>query len=330
MILLLLTSLFLEFVLDFNFRNLLQPFSQVLQDFCVGQFEGVSLKPLASALVCGKDLSGSPLKNLFIDTGLYHILVVSGAHLSLLMAFFTSANLCSVFLRLAEWIQKLFPILCSAKWDRRFEQLGRATLVIGLIFYSLTTGLQAPVVRALIQFLMMQFLNSEKHVRPIDVLFSYIYCLAFNPAWIRSLSLELSTVATLAFIFPLRPLAKNFVIYMTILPLILPLGIHSPAVILIATFIGPLLELFLLPFFIVVGAIQALQPLAEIAIQPLLEILSAFRDRLPPPVLAEMNLPKFLGPFYVLILWLVADHFVCRSHRRWHFARPSNHTERTS
>ncbi len=302
-ILILFSSLFLELQLDVCLRDLFQSSSQVLQHFCVEQFSGENLRPLAGALVCGNDLSGSPLKNLFIDTGLYHVLVVSGAHLGLLLFFFNSL-----------WLSQ------KPESDQIQHSSLRRWVISGcLFFYALMTGLQAPVVRALFQYLMMR----DGRVRPIDVLFSYFYCLAFEPRWLNSLSLQLSTVATLAFIFPFSTFKKNVLIFCAILPLLLPLGIRSPLVTIVATLFSPLLELLMMPAFALAMVLQPLQPLLEIGLTPLLAVLQNIRQSLPPPTFSNFHLSPLVAHLYVVSLWLVCEFWVSHSRRAWHFRRSS-------
>lgn len=296
MILLLVSSLYLELLLDKSLRGVFQSSSLVLQDFCLQQFVGPTLRPLAGALVCGIDLTGSPLKTLFIDTGIYHVLVVSGAHLGLFIFCFN------------------FFLLRAS--ERSVIRIGVSAI---LFFYALVTGLQPPVVRALIQYLMIQ--SRRESARPSDVLLSYFYCLVFEPSWIHSLSLQLSTVATLAFIFPGSLFRKNGLIYLAILPLLIPMGIRSPLVTIGATLIGPVIELVMLPIFLLVMAFKFLQPSLDHGLPFLLTLLEGFRAILPPPTLIDFPHVQFFGPVYVCLLWLITEQAVARSRRHWHLQK---------
>ncbi|PWU14509.1 MAG: hypothetical protein C5B49_13080 [Bdellovibrio sp.] len=280
---LLLASLFLEFLFKSDPHEFLFSWSMGAQEVCAAQFHGPLLSLLGGALICGKDLPPSDLKNLFIDDGLYHVLVVSGAHLT--------------------WITMLLGILLQRTWGSEKSPLSLIFLTAFLTFYAFVTGIQPPVIRSLFQFLLLLF-DRRGRMGAADILSSYFFCLAFHPAWVFSLSLHLSTVATLAFVLPMRLLWRNFLVYFLALPLLMPLGIQSPQAALIATVFAPIIEVLMMPFFVVLMVLQPLQPYAEGALIPFLSVLRELQSHLPPPHVTNHGLSRPLYGFYILLCWV--------------------------
>lgn len=143
--------------------NTLKPLSQSLQEKCAARFseqEQVSTE-MNAALACGVELPrSSPYRALLIQTGLYHLIVVSGSHLLLLG------------LLIEGWPRWVLPLA------------GLALLMC--------TGLQPPLVRGFLQWALISKLSSA----PL-VLASYFFSLLLFPEWKDSFSLHLSTAAAL-------------------------------------------------------------------------------------------------------------------------------------
>lgn len=108
-------------------------------------------------------------------TSTIHVVVVSGQNLTLLAGFIMSAA----------------PLIGRKK--------AIATSLAGVVFYSLLTGLQIPVLRALIMVVfgyLSQIAGREKDSWWIITLVALLM-LAYNPAWIYSVSFQLSFLATI-------------------------------------------------------------------------------------------------------------------------------------
>lgn len=126
------------------------------------------------------------------DTSTLHIVVVSGQNLTLLA---------SLFLKLSGLLKRKTAIVLS---------------ILAVIFYTLLTGGQIPVVRAAIMAILA--FSAETFGRQKDGI--WVLCLTggvmllINPAWIGDLSFQLSFLAT----FGVIVLAPIFERYFTILP----------------------------------------------------------------------------------------------------------------
>lgn len=125
---------------------------------------------LYSGLVCGTNLPPSVDKQAFLDSGLIHLMVVSGAHLLFLEALLAKF---SAAVRL--------PIL---------------------MFYCWFTGFGPPVVKAFTHRLFEQILK-PRHWRPLQVEAVAVVCiLIIRPSWIVSRSFQMSWMCSLAMYLP--------------------------------------------------------------------------------------------------------------------------------
>lgn len=168
------TSLYC-FLGSLNLLDRLADRSFYLQSFCSGFVEQVTSYPaLASAFVCGTPIDELAQKEVFLQTGLIHLMVVSGSHLI--------------------FVTHLFSVLLiHQRHDRRVEFV----LICILISYSFITGFQAPVVRSLFGILILKLShyfrwNWDSH--RVQVI-AGLSILSVNPAWISSFSFFLSWFA---------------------------------------------------------------------------------------------------------------------------------------
>lgn len=125
---------------------------------------------LYAALVCGIPISASQEKQLFLDSGLIHILVVSGAHLLFLES-------------LLYWL----PL----RW--RIAALG---------FYCWLTGFGAPVLKAFLRRIVECWLRPKGFSGLQMEAGAVLATLCFCPAWIFSRSLQMSWMCALAMQLP--------------------------------------------------------------------------------------------------------------------------------
>lgn len=223
---------------QFQMLAKLAPFSKSLQKICVDhspQFS-VHIESL-NALVCGSSVKNSLIKELFINTELYHLLIVSGSHLqTLLWVFRNSTN-------------RTFSILTLLKWAL-------------LIAYSLITGLGAPILRALVaeslrstSFVFRWHWSSWK-VQTV----SGFLLLAMNPEYFSSLSFFLSWLASLGFLIPFPKnqsgILKHFLLCFAISMLMLvPFSYQGPLGFLMNFLLGGFLSLLLFPLAIIIKII---------------------------------------------------------------------------
>ena len=178
---------------------------------------------IIEAFLCGVDLPEGEIKSIFIQTSLYHLIVVSGSHLSFLLLFLS-------FLRLQN---SLIVFLASC----------------GL---ALITGFQAPIVRALVQSL-WHGLNvfCRWHWRGTqELIIAAMFTLSLFPMWVTSLSFQLSLGAVLSLkagqllhkkseeVFDWT---SGLLCYLFLLPLLMGWGQLHPAGILTNLFLAPVL-----------------------------------------------------------------------------------------
>ncbi|MFN7824341.1 MAG: ComEC/Rec2 family competence protein [Pseudobdellovibrionaceae bacterium] len=149
----------------------LKALSHFLHENCVSFRE---LLPVNSAtqsafgsLVCASDNTEPLFEQFFSHTGLYHLLVVSGSHLIVLVS----------ALELAQ--------------EKRWISRSLSMAVVAL--YCLITDLQAPLLRSLIQWILQRFWSPRN-----SLLLSGLICLMAFPSWIQSWSLYLSWLASAA------------------------------------------------------------------------------------------------------------------------------------
>lgn len=125
---------------------------------------------LYSGLVCGTNLPASVDKQAFLDSGLIHLMVVSGAHLLFLEALLA-----------------------------KFSPAVRLPI---LMFYCWLTGFGPPVVKAFTHRVVELVLNS-KHWRPAQVeAVAVTLIILVCPAWIVSRSFQMSWMCSLAMYLP--------------------------------------------------------------------------------------------------------------------------------
>lgn len=224
--------LFLSHFSKFNMNDYLAQPAKYLNSSCNqviltnSQFNG-----LFQSFLCGKKLDRSLPKETLVKAGIYHLIVVSGGH----------------FL----FLESLFKILKFPFHIRTFI----------LILYYLTTGLQAPGLRALVHLLTSQLKDHLGiKISPLTLLlYSGIVCLILNSNYWQSLSFWLSLNVSLAMtacselLYWEKPIAKffwlNILIYFFLLPFLVKLSYSHP----LSIFLGNILVLPTVFFFSVCG-----------------------------------------------------------------------------
>ena len=192
-----------------------------------------------SALLCGEKLPEGEIKNTFITLGIIHLMVISGAHL--------------IFL---EKIWSLLP---------RFR-LKNTLLAIFLFIYSMSAGLNPPVLRALFA-LFLSRINKDLKLfwSPyLRVHISGLLCLCCQSSWFQSLSLQMSWVASMGManrqFSRLKSCALTFLL---ILPIISQWGNLNPLSIVINWLIAPLAGGILLPLSLLIIPFPFIRPMTD-------------------------------------------------------------------
>ena len=207
--------------------SILQFATPWFQTQCLSFFDDIAHTSLHQAFWCGQKIESYHLRTLFQKAGLYHILIISGWHISLMRHW-------------GPWAHPKAP-----KMLKLLEPLG-------LIFYALIAGSQPPVIRALLEC----FLPHKS--QSLRIFLSFIFCLALFPAWAHSLSFALSLIARLllALVRPYPLLVQQG---------LLVLGL-SPAIYSFNWLAGPLSLLLLPPFvthMVVLAGLHILDSVGE-------------------------------------------------------------------
>ncbi|MEA5467402.1 ComEC/Rec2 family competence protein [Spirulina sp. 06S082] len=144
---------------------------------------------LVSSMVMGRRAIDLPfeIQDLFIQAGLAHILAASGFHVSLLLG---------GVLALTRTLEEKY----------RF-----AIALVILLAYTGLTGLQPPVLRAVLMGIAVLFaMTIESKVKPLGALLLVATLLLLcNPLWIWNLSFQLSFIATLGLVISVPAITQR-------------------------------------------------------------------------------------------------------------------------
>jgi len=206
---------------------------------CVDLLPSSAHAGLYAALICGIRLNEGEAKQLFIDTGLIHIMVVSGAHLLFI--------------------------------ERRFAWIAPNARLCVLGTYCWLTGFGAPVVKAFFRRCL------ERKFGPRG--WSPIQCeaaavaglLILIPAWLFSRSFLMSWMCSLAFMLPkiLPVLDRPLKAYV----LLFAFSAASPLTVIWNALLAPFVGEFLFPVCLLVIPFPFLTPLVDLMWDGLLLVL---------------------------------------------------------
>lgn len=258
---------------------------------CLSQFEGrfvgYQTSILGKALVCGQNLPSGELRNLFIDLGLYHVLVVSGAHLT--------------------WLTAILMFLTSA-WSSRIS-------FFILLGFTLMTGAQAPVVRAFL----------EMGLRPwgwpswFTQILSVFGCLAFSPNWISSRSLFLSALARMTIRPDLGLFWMTLRIQIVLTPLLLDFSNPSLLGVMGAALLSAAVELVLFPLLLFVFVLPEIAAWVEPVLDWFLGLLTQLHFFFPQPTGAALAWLPYPAWLYWGLATFYLVHLQIQDRRQWFF-----------
>ena len=255
-----------------------------LQNFCAKLLVTSSQHhSFHAAVLCGIPIPNSRWKSALQQSSLIHLIVVSGSHL--------------VFIAL---------LLQVASFPATFS-------VILLFLFSLMTGWQAPVVRALSSWILRSLQAHHFWRWPADLVcfLSGIALLVIFPSWWSSLSFLLSWSAALALSFPLPPrvsstpqkiLLRQLLIFWLLLPLLSLFTSPHPLSVLVNFFLVPLLSALLIPYSLLAQLAPAWTDPGLDHLLHFLELLALELRQSPSNLLAH-SLAR-------LWLWLFAHHLI--------------------
>lgn len=274
--LLLILSCLLCFFRDLTLKQELQAWSFSLQSLCLEQWRAGDWAAIGGALVCGQDLGDGELKSLFLKLGLYHLLVVSGAHLIFLAELFQA-------------------------WGRRWMP----AFVVGgiLLGFAMMTGLGAPLVRSGFEILLRR--TGPDLARKERLFLSLLGALSFYPPWIHSLSLALSFAAGLALSLSTRPGRQALWMIALTLPLVIGFGTTNPLGLLMGFLLSSAFESFLFPISLIVIWSSHLQLWTEPILQGFLHILRDIASLAPEAWKLNFRLPASTLWLYMAAIYLL-------------------------
>jgi competence protein ComEC len=205
-----------------DLEKALMPWVKPVNELCLRLSPDTTYRSWYQAIVCGQNLPPSIEKKWFQQTGLIHVIVVSGSHL--------------VFL---EDLLALLKLPTGVRW-------------LLLLLFSLASNLQPPIARAVIQRVWAEVLRRRQTPLPSlhMQLLAGISTLALFPSWWTSLSFFMSWICVLALSLPLpskNPLWQSALIYLLMFPVASEVQTPHPSSILFNFVMAPVLGLCLFP-----------------------------------------------------------------------------------
>ncbi len=267
-------------ILQIDPKDLLDLPINFLHHKCLSLLPQTKFPQVYEALVCGKRIEDLGLREMFVTTGLLHIFVVSGMHLS-----------------------GLRNALSKIKMPFIFQ-------AVLLAIYALSTSLNPPVVRAwfslIITFIRKRFALNWNHT--LSVWYVSFIALLFFSHWYNSFSFLLSWAASLALALGKDKslLARNLIVYLMMAPLLGSMSHPHPVSILINTLFLPLFGLFFFPLTLLSVFISPFVIVVDGSWSFLLYFLNIIAKELP-LFKPEAHLSLQQGFFYLLSLHL----FIC-------------------
>ncbi len=212
------------YFLQIDAHSLLKTYIASIHGGCLSLLPSSSSPEIYEALVCGKRLDDNDLRHTLASTGLMHIFVVSGMHLS-----------------------GIHKVLSKIKVPFSLQ-------VILLAFYALATALNPPVVRAWFS-LCLRFIKEKFALQwdqTISVWHVSLTALLFFAPWYDSFSFLLSWAASLALALGKNQtlLTKNIIVYVIMAPLLGSISNPHPMSILINTVFLPLFGTIFFPLIL--------------------------------------------------------------------------------
>ncbi|MGE4131306.1 MAG: ComEC/Rec2 family competence protein [Bdellovibrionales bacterium] len=238
---------------------------------CKEAIPNSELRTLYEGMVCGQTLPNSDHKRVLLDTGLIHVLVVSGAHLHFL-----------------------------ERWLRVLPQSLRTAL---LFLYCWLCGFNPPVTRAWIARMVRHRLeNSGQRFSPLQTeAFVSVLVLLLIPSWFSSLSFHMSWMCALALsvpkIFPRYPHFSTCLSCYAFLFFFIPM---APTTIVANLVLVPIIGIGLLPLCLIAIFIPPLIPLMNSIWNILFAVLAVWPQaspadwRLPMGALAALTIATHL------------------------------------
>lgn len=242
---------------------------------CASLLPSSEFRELYSALICASTEMNGAHRQLFIDVGLIHLLVVSGAHLHFL--------------------------------ERWLEFLPRHIRLMILGSYCWLTGFGAPVVRAWAR----RFLGELARATGFSLLqlefLTVGAVLTLHPYWLFSRSFLMCWLCAIALALPkIFPGWPNLSLSLACYLLLLPFCPSAPSTVLVNVLVTPYIGGILLPLCILAVLFPPLMPLTDMMWRLLLDLLAHFPTAPPAPWIA-ITPRLFLVPLTLHLILLAVE-----------------------
>lgn len=256
-----------------------------LNNFCLSLVPDSEYRQVYEAIGCGKRISNIDLREILATTGLIHIFVVSGTHLS----FF-------------------------GKLIRKFKVPNFLEIIL-MTLYSMATSFNPPVVRAFLSFLFKKFNNRFCLAWPKDILVWHVsfFCLIIFNNWFDSFSFLLSWSAALGISLAKgkSSLVKNVCIYLIMFPVLINISTPHPMVILINTMILPIFGLIFFPLTLLTLVLNFISPISDFLWKYFLLLLDFLSNEIP-LFKTDANLS-----YKIMFYYLITVHILLIIYRLW-------------
>ena len=233
------------------------------------------------------------IKKAFVALGIVHLMVISGAHLIFLERFW---NLLPTF---------------------RFKD---TLLALFLLTYSLSAGLNPPVLRALFSLLLSRLNKRFKLFWSpyLRVCISCLLCLLCEASWFYSLSLQLSWIASMGMSNPhISRLKSCTLTFLLILPVVSSWSSVHPLSIFINWLVVPFAGGILLPFSLLLIFFPFMRPfvnqLWELALNGLYLLKPLVEQK---GIYMDWSLGSFGIWIYIFAVFIVLELFFMLSLRK--------------
>ncbi len=257
-----------------------------LHQLCLGMVPDSEYTEIYEAIGCGKRISNVDLHKILVTTGLVHVFVVSGTHLSFIGNFLKK-------LRIPTFLE---------------------IIILGI--YSMATSFNPPVVRAFLSFVIRKVDNRLSLMWTRDMLVWHVsfLCLILFHGWFDSFSFMLSWSAALGISLSGKHkniLVKNTCIYLVMLPVLANISTPHPMVILINAVILPIFGMIFFPLTLLSIIFNFIAPITDIAWSYLLSFLSILSNNIP---LFKSD-PNF--SYITIFFYLITLHLAILAYRLW-------------
>jgi len=247
------------YFLSLSLRSHFAILSHFFHSICLQSLPPSTYSNTLEALVCAEPLKDPVQKEIFIQSGLYHVIVVSGSHL-IFFCFF-------------------LELLLESMTRNRKGIFAQTLILFTLFIYTLACNLEPPLIRACFSYLLGLIGNRLRlnYNSVVSLLISVLLCLVFEPSWILSRSLLLSSIASLSLILTKKnqnPFLKQLLIYLTLAPALWGWGNLHPLTILTNIFLAPLISLTLLPMALITIPFHSLSHFLDILLKYSFQFLS--------------------------------------------------------